>query len=79
MRERTGKKKSRLETWLKSAATPVFLVSASRRVLFFNAGCQQLTGWTAPHCNAAAQPLTHTSSESVLGVGLDYQVEIAKH
>lgn len=47
MRERTGKKKSRLETWLKSAATPVFLVSVSRRVLFFNAGCQQLTGWTA--------------------------------
>jgi len=47
MRERTGKKKTRLETWLKSATTPVFLVSASRRVLFFNAGCQQLTGWTA--------------------------------
>src|SRR5437867_1430763 len=47
MRERTGKKKSRLETWLKSAATPVFLVAASRRVLFFNAGCEQLTGWTA--------------------------------
>lgn len=47
MRERTGKKKSRLETWLKSATTPVFLVSASRRVLFFNAGCEQLTGWTA--------------------------------
>lgn len=47
MRERTGKKKTRLETWLKSAATPVFLISVSRRVLFFNAGCQQLTGWTA--------------------------------
>ena len=47
MRERTGKKKSRLETWLKSSTTPVFLVSASRRVLFFNAGCEQLTGWTA--------------------------------
>ncbi len=47
MRERAGKKKSRLETWLKSATTPVFLVSVSRRVLFFNAGCQQLTGWTA--------------------------------
>lgn len=47
MRERTGKKKTRLETWLKSAKTPVFLVSASRRVLFFNAGCEQLTGWTA--------------------------------
>lgn len=47
MRERTGKKKTRLETWLKSATTPVFLVSASRRILFFNAGCEQLTGWTA--------------------------------
>lgn len=47
MRERTGKKKPRLETWLKSAMTPLFLVSASRRVLFFNAGCEQLTGWTA--------------------------------
>ena len=47
MRERTGKKKTRLETWLKSATTPVFLVSASRRVLFFNAGCEELTGWTA--------------------------------
>ena len=47
MRERTGKKKTRLETWLKSATTPVFLVSVSRRVLFFNAGCELLTGWTA--------------------------------
>ncbi|MBC7820177.1 MAG: sigma 54-interacting transcriptional regulator, partial [Planctomycetaceae bacterium] len=45
--ERAGKKKSRLETWLKTAATPVFLVSVSRRVLFFNTGCEQLTGWTA--------------------------------
>lgn len=47
MLERTGKKKSRLETWLRSATTPVFLVSATRRVLFFNAGCEQLTGWTS--------------------------------
>lgn len=47
MRERTGKKKARLETWLKAATTPVFLVSASRRVLYFNAGCEELTGWTA--------------------------------
>ena len=47
MRERTGAKKTRLETWLKSATTPVFLVSATRRVLFFNSGCQQLSGWTA--------------------------------
>lgn len=47
MGERASKKKPRLETWLKSAETPVFLVSASRRVLFFNSGCQRLCGWTA--------------------------------
>src|SRR2546425_10100146 len=47
MRARSGNKKSRLESWVKSAATPIFLVSAGRRVLFFNAGCEQLTGWTA--------------------------------
>ena len=47
MRERTGKKKSRLESWVKTAATPVFLMSVSRRLLFFNAGCEQLTGWQA--------------------------------
>ena len=47
MRERTGMKKARLESWLKLAATPIFLVSASRRVLYFNFGCEQLTGWTA--------------------------------
>ncbi len=47
MRERTGKKKSRLETWLKSAMTPVFLLSPNRRVLFFNRGCEHLTGWSA--------------------------------
>lgn len=47
MRERTGKKKSRIETWLKNASTPVFLLSPNRRVLFFNQGCEQLTGWLA--------------------------------
>jgi DNA-binding NtrC family response regulator len=47
MSERAVKKRPRLETWLKSATTPVFLVSAARRVLFFNIGCQQLSGWTA--------------------------------
>jgi DNA-binding NtrC family response regulator len=43
----TRSKKPRLETWLKSATTPVFLISGARRILFFNSGCEQLTGWRA--------------------------------
>lgn len=73
MRERTGKKKTRLETWLKAAATPVFLVSASRRVLFFNAGCVQLTGWTEDEVvgevaefASDADPQSHRSLVSAL-------------
>jgi DNA-binding NtrC family response regulator len=47
MGERARKNKPRLETWLKSAKTPVYLVSGSRRFLYFNSGCQHLSGWTA--------------------------------
>ena len=66
MRERTGKKKSRLESWLKSATTPVFLVSATRRVLFFNAGCEQLTGWTADEVvGEVAEYVSESESQSL--------------
>jgi DNA-binding NtrC family response regulator len=36
-----------LATWLTDSATPVFLLDARRLVLFFNHGCEQLTGWKA--------------------------------
>ncbi len=33
--------------WLASTTTPVFILDDRRRVLFFNKGCEQLTGWEA--------------------------------
>jgi len=33
--------------WLSSTTTPVFVLDDRRRVLFFNVGCEQLTGWSA--------------------------------
>jgi DNA-binding NtrC family response regulator len=42
-----GKKRGGLERWLTATTTPVFLLGADRKVLFFNAGCERLTGWAA--------------------------------
>ena len=33
--------------WLSATTTPVFLLDPRRVVLFFNQGCEQLTGWSA--------------------------------
>lgn len=41
------RRKGRLEAPLAAAATPVFAVDHRRRVIFFNSGCESLTGWTA--------------------------------
>ena len=38
----------RLEVWLKDTSVALFVLNAHRRLVFFNAGCQQLTGWLAP-------------------------------
>lgn len=38
---------TRLETRLKGVATPIFVIDARRQLVFFNHGCEQLTGWTA--------------------------------
>ncbi len=37
----------RLNARLTDVATPLFLIGPDREVLFFNRGCEQLTGWTA--------------------------------
>ncbi len=37
----------RIETVLESLATPVFVLNPARVLVFFNAGCEQLTGWSA--------------------------------
>ncbi len=44
MAKRT-RRTTRLESWLNTDATPVFLLSAARKVVFFNSGCERLTGW----------------------------------
>ena len=36
-----------LQRWLSATSTPVFLLDARRVVLFFNQGCEQLTGVAA--------------------------------
>ena len=46
MAKRT-RRTTRLESWLNTDATPVFLLSVARKVVFFNSGCERLTGWSA--------------------------------
>jgi DNA-binding NtrC family response regulator len=50
-----------LSIWLADAATPLFLLDARRKVLFFNHGCEVLTGWNAGDvigqvCDYASEP-----------------------
>lgn len=36
----------RLEAWLKDTSVALFVLNAHRRLVFFNVGCELLTGWT---------------------------------
>jgi len=36
-----------LDRWLRESCSPAFVVDARRRIVCFNAGCEQLTGWPA--------------------------------
>jgi DNA-binding NtrC family response regulator len=36
----------RLEVWLKDTSVALFVLNSQRRLVFFNAGCERLTGWT---------------------------------
>lgn len=44
MKKRT-RRKLRIEAALKETQTPAFLLDGSRRIAYFNAGCEALTGW----------------------------------
>lgn len=44
---RTSRPRRGLLSWLANAAIPVFVLNERRVVLFYNRGCQELTGWTA--------------------------------
>ena len=43
---RPTRRKTRLDTWLASASTPVYVLDDRRRLVFFNQGCEELTGWS---------------------------------
>ncbi len=50
-----------LAAWLKDSDTPLFVLDARRVVLFFNRGCERLTGWSAADvvgraCDYASEP-----------------------
>lgn len=44
---RTSRPRRGLLSWLTNAATPIFVLNERRVVLFYNRGCQKLTGWAA--------------------------------
>lgn len=54
-------RRRRLETRLLGEATPLFFLDGKRRLIFFNDGCERLTGWR---------------SDEVLGKVCDYAVEV---
>ncbi|MAX37621.1 sigma 54-interacting transcriptional regulator [Gimesia sp.] len=45
--QRGSGRRTRLETRLNALSTPVFALDASRAILFFNQGCEQLLEWPA--------------------------------
>ena len=59
MKKRTRRKKG-LDAHVAAVTTPVFLLDGNRKIVFFNSGLEQLTGWTA---------------EEVLGHVCDYATE----
>lgn len=45
--KRGSARRTRLETRLSSLDTPLFLIDASRTILFFNQGCEKILEWSA--------------------------------
>jgi len=43
----TPRKRNPLDRWLQETTVPVYLIGADRKLQYFNAGCEQLTGYTA--------------------------------
>lgn len=41
------RKRSQFERWVGQTSIPVFVISADQSVVYFNAGCERLTGWSA--------------------------------
>ena len=41
------RKRSQFERWVGQTSIPVFIIAADQSVVYFNAGCEALTGWPA--------------------------------
>ena len=57
----------RLEVWLKDTDQALFVLNAQRRLVFFNRGCERLTGWAAPDllgqkCDYVSEADCHTAA-----------------
>ena len=55
----------RLEAWLKDTDLPLFVLNAQRRLVFFNHGCERLTGWKG--ADVLGQVCDYVSESDVLG------------
>ena len=42
-----SRKRSPIERWVGQTSIPIFIVAADHSVVYFNTGCERLTGWTA--------------------------------
>lgn len=57
----------RLEVWLKDTSVALFVLNSQRRLVFFNAGCEKLTGWMPGDvlgqvCNYLTEPDATTTN-----------------
>ncbi len=55
----------RLEAWLKDTDLPLFVLNAQRRLVFFNHGCERLTGWNG--ADVLGQVCDYVSEPNSLG------------
>lgn len=52
--------------WLRDSSTPIFVINPQQRVVLFNRGCEQVSGWPAEQILGQKVVLTTTSEENCL-------------
>lgn len=64
-----SRKRSPIERWVGQSSIPVFVVAADHSVVYFNTGCERLTGWPADSViGQTCQYATAAASSSVESV-----------
>lgn len=64
---RRSRTRGGLPEWLSQTAQPVFVIDSRRVVLFFNRGCECLTGWSASDLIGQIAVLASTGDATVAG------------